>query len=151
MKFLTTILAVMLLFQAKTQTILVRVHPSLVDLTITEPSSSHELTFQTVFNENGRLVFQHYLAANPDFSDLGDFKVRRVFTNLSWKDSLTVSRSGETINIPPFWATFALDNVKSTISTKLLSSLQSANTWVDYAEYAPEILQLSTPNDEFFP
>jgi len=107
-------------------------------------------TFEELLNNEGDKIYNAFYNA----SNLEEFLSRKqtvfkVFERLSWKDSLSISRFGDTISVPPFWSCFVLEQTGNLETEKIRRLLNQSNLF-QYVEYSFNSIEMSLPNDEFY-
>lgn len=89
---------------------------------------------------------------NSKFQALNSLSFTKIFTTLKTSDSISISRSGDEVSIPPFWATFNVRTLPNSNLNyhKLVGTLNSLYPLVIYAHpnYSCELL--SVPNDSLY-
>jgi hypothetical protein len=71
----------------------------------------------------------------------------KAMSNMTTKDSLSITRLGDTIRIPEFWTMFVLDMPDSTDIFPIIDSLNSLDEYIYYAE-ANNIVQPDAISDD---
>ncbi|MCE9539118.1 MAG: SBBP repeat-containing protein [Bacteroidetes bacterium] len=80
-------------------------------------------------------------------SSIGNYAAIKIFKTLTPNDSISISRLGDTVKIPDFWATFIIElptNLQEQITVDSLNKC-TPNVW--YAELNPIIGITDVPND----
>lgn len=89
---------------------------------------------------------------NSKFQALNSLSFTKIFTTLKTSDSISISRSGDEVSIPPFWATFNVRTLPNSNFNyhKLVGTLNSLYPLIIYAHpnYSCELL--SVPNDSLY-
>jgi len=80
----------------------------------------------------------------------GGVKVYKIFRNMSTYDTSTLSRLGETIPIPKFWATFVLSFPDGSDISEIADSLNALFPLVKYVHPNPTVNTLSAANDSLY-
>ena len=81
---------------------------------------------------------------------LDNLKIKKLFGHLKTTDSLSISRTGEKVFMPPFWATFHFEIPKSTDYKKFSAFLKKAYPFVIYVD-PPMVLEYDdVTNDSLF-
>ena len=92
-----------------------------------------------------------YLAQfSDDEFDLGNLRMTKSFTFLKTSDSLSLSRQGEVINVPPFWATFRIEVPEGSKYESFMNQLQDSYPIIVYAHPNFQLEYFSVPNDTLF-
>jgi subtilisin family serine protease len=109
----------------------------------------HLTTFQfnDILNSNAKKYIDELEVNIPGISN---FAITKIFKNLTTKDTISISRQGEKISIPPFWAAFTL-TIPDTLSiTRCISILNDSQPLIEYCHYNfPAYLQ-TTPDDTLY-
>lgn len=82
--------------------------------------------------------------------DLGQLTIKKLFPFIKIKDSTSVGRQGNIVNVPPFWATFRAEVPESVSYKDFLFSLQNAYPVVIYAHPKFRMTNFSIPNDTLY-
>lgn len=90
------------------------------------------------------------LLNDSKFSTLSALKFTKVFGNLRTSDSISISRTGDTVYIPPFWATFNVKPNTAAGYSKTIDYLKSCYPLVIYAHPNYQGEFLSVPDDTLF-
>ncbi len=144
-------LLLLLQLQASAQSLTVRFRSEMINLEVTEEMNRLQYSIEELLNDHGRKTLLKSLKDEGlNFDFLSEFRAYKIFPNLSWRDSISVSRSGDQIYTPKFWATFRVtcDDMK-----KLNDFYVFANEHAEmfkYAEWPPAVLWQSLPNDTLF-
>ncbi len=82
--------------------------------------------------------------------NIGALEVRKMFPHLHTSDSISISRLGKKVYMPPFWATFYVRVPNNTKFWLLFDKLKKYSPLVVYAD--PPLIgeYLTVPNDTFF-
>lgn len=147
-EFLISVFLLFLIFKASAQeSVVVKFNYSYLDFTVIDDYSIKKISFLKLFNEKAKNELTQLINDNPE---LAKCKLEKIFPKLTTKDTISISRLGEKVTIPPFWATFRLF-VPTTISSKrIIYILDNFQPLVEYAHYDfPAYLQ-STPNDSLY-
>jgi len=83
--------------------------------------------------------------------ETGVVKVYKIFHDLSTSDTSTISRLGEIIPIPKFWATFVLSFPNGSDILEIADSLNALFPLVKYSHPNPTVMTLSGANDSLYP
>lgn len=67
-------------------------------------------------------------------TEVGEYKVFKVFPSLTIKDSLSLSRSGQTVKVPPFYATFGVIFPTGINDTSQVKELRNAEGVIETAD-----------------
>ena len=112
-----------------------------------EVIDSKESTFKSIneiLNEKGKIIF-----SKSEYDIIRNLQITKIFTSLKTSDSISISRNGNKIIIPPFWATFNIQ-VEDVKIQQYLSKIKSLYPIIIYAHpnYYGELLDI--PNDSLF-
>lgn len=127
--------------------IVLRINYSFLDLDLIDDPSFNEFTFREILNREGR---EQLKLLEKLYEGIGKQKLSKIFGFMSWKDSVSISRQGIKVSIPPFWATFTLKVSPSDDYSRLLDFLDKAIPLIDYAEPSFKVELLSPPNDTLY-
>jgi subtilisin family serine protease len=84
------------------------------------------------------------------FPEIGSYTLTKIFKNLTTKDTVSISRLGEKITIPPFWAAFSLSLPDSVSINRFMSILNEAQPLIEYCHYNFQAYLQSTPDDTLY-
>lgn len=82
--------------------------------------------------------------------NIGSLEVRKMFPHLHTSDSISISRLGKKVYMPPFWATFYVRVPNDTKFWSLFDELKKHSPLVVYVDPPLVGEYLTTPNDTFF-
>ena len=132
--------------QMENNGITVRLNHKLLDFSKIDNETLLKGSITDFLNEQGK----EYLK-NTKYQFLNNFKFTKIFDNLKTSDSISISRHGDKVYVPPFWATFHIDFQGNTSTfNKTIQSLNNAYPLVIYAHYNYGGEFLSTPNDSLY-
>ncbi|GAB5417057.1 MAG: hypothetical protein Crog4KO_19230 [Crocinitomicaceae bacterium] len=83
--------------------------------------------------------------------DLSQIQLQKLFPFLSTSDSISISRQGNEVSVPPFWATFRANVPEGMMYQEFFSSLKQAYPVVIYAHPNFNLYTQSTPSDTLYP
>lgn len=134
-------------FYSWSNVVIVKVNYSYLNFDKIDDRNLKTFEFGSIFSERAKTELS---SLNSSFNGIIKWKAEKIFFNLTTKDTISVSRLGEKVTIPPFWATFRL-HVPSNFSTeRIIQFLDNFQPLVEYAHYDfPAYLQ-STPNDTLY-
>jgi hypothetical protein len=101
----------------------------------------------SIFNSKYKELIDDFLNQNPEAKQ---FQVEKIFPNLTTKDTVSISRQGHTVTIPPFWACFRINCADINSSMKWIRIFKSYPKIIDYAHYDYQVDPLTTPDDELY-
>lgn len=133
--------------QQQYSNLVVRINYRYLDLDLIDDQSFHKFSFKEILNSDGK---EQLKILETSYSNLGDIKLTKIFGFMSWKDSISISRQGNKVTIPPFWATFTLAVPQDEDSRKLMIFLNNAVPLIDYAEPSFPVEMQSPPNDSLY-
>jgi len=129
-----------------TDYLIVRLNHKLLDFDRIDDNAFDETQLSVFLNSQGR----NELERMDSIVDLGNLEIKKIFINLKTKDSISISRSGSKVNVPPFWATFKVYRPKTLDFTIFQKAMLNSYPIVIYAH--PDYIGKpdSTANDEHF-
>jgi subtilisin family serine protease len=105
-----------------------------------EAGELHEFVQQYVIDSlNSKLPF-----------DAGKLPTFKIFRRLTTADSLSITRLGDTIPVPAFWATLSVMMPEGFNEFDLIDSLNTLSPMVHYGEVNGFIMAASVPNDPLY-
>ncbi len=81
--------------------------------------------------------------------DCKNLKTYKIFRNLTPAHQTSISRLGDEVEIPHFWAILSIDFTNE-VTPEMIESLNSMYPKIRYAERSPVLRVDDTPNDEFY-
>ncbi|HLW09615.1 MAG TPA: S8 family peptidase [Fermentimonas sp.] len=84
------------------------------------------------------------------FPELLRSRVTKIFYFLSTEDSVSVSRQGHKVSIPPFWAAFNIEVPKSYKTQHLIKTLDEFYPLIEYAHRNFETIPQNVPDDSLY-
>ncbi len=130
-----------------TTSVISRLNYKLLDWSVIDNESITDGNLEDFLNEEGL----EYLTQFADYElDLGNLHVTKSFLRLHTSDSLSISRQGKVVSVPPFWATFNMDLPEGYEFDVFRELLSSAYPLVIYSHPNYQLEYHSTPNDTLF-
>jgi len=127
--------------------IVVRLNHKLLDFGKIDNPNFDNQNFISYLNEQGKLEIEKSI---DSIIDLRSLKLKKIFPNLKTKDSISISRLGNQVSIPPFWATFKIEVPKSINYWFFFSYLKTKYPFVIYVDPPMELFFEDIPNDSLF-
>lgn len=151
MKPLLLFLSTFLLFNFSTfcqdNSTIIKLNYSFLNFDVIDNSNSLSFTFKTVLNNRAK---EHLVKLEAQYPGIGEYKLTKIFPFLTTKDTVSISRLGEKITIPPFWSTFVLTSPDNVDNYRLMFFLNEFNPLVEYAHPNYKIELTSPPNDTHY-
>lgn len=144
---LFTCLTVTIVFAQNDIGMVVKINYSCLDFNVINDKEQLTIPLKHLLNERGNDALKNLLVKYPD---LKDHELTKLFPFLTTKDTVSISRTGERISIPPFWATFLMSNPKGTNQLELMTDLDKQTKLIDYIHPDYLIEFASTPNDSLY-
>lgn len=85
------------------------------------------------------------------YPGISDWQLTKIFPFLTTKDTVSISRLGDKVTIPPFWATFTLNIPKEISMAKVINLLDNLSPLIEYCHYNFPAEFSSVPNDTLYP
>ncbi|MBK0401548.1 S8 family serine peptidase [Adhaeribacter sp. BT258] len=79
--------------------------------------------------------------------NFGSLNTVKVFPNLTTTDNYSISRLGDTVAMPPFWATFVIELPDKVDETEIAAKLSRINPTIEYAQLNYIVKATARPND----
>ncbi len=105
------------------------------------------LPFKSVLNDRSKEQLNSLELLYPGISD---YQISKIFPFLRTTDTVSISRLGEKITIPPFWATFNMKVPSNIDVVKLMSVLDNFNPLIEYCHYNFPAYTASEPSDTLY-
>jgi len=128
--------------------IVVRVNYNYLNFNIVDNTSISEIKFKHLLNAEGK---EQLKDLESIFPKVGDFPMLKIFPFLQTDDTVSISRTGYKVTIPPFWATFKMFVPEEVSYLRLMSRLNKMVPLIDYAHGDYEIELANVPNDPRYP
>lgn len=129
--------------------LLVSFHPDVVDTAAVNDTSKHDgYVYEFI-----RPDILQYLHDSGHFNvDLGNLPIQKVFPKLTTHINFSISRLGDTVPMPPFWATFLIEwpSDAPLSEQETCDSLNEFFPIVQHASLNYVGTMMSTPNDTFY-
>lgn len=130
-----------------TEELVLRLNFKLLDYAVIDNPSVTQGKLRNFLNEEGK---QALAKLEETGFKIGGLQMRKIFVNLTTADSVSISRQGKKVPIPPFWATFVVQKPTEADFYKFMSSLGSAFPLVIYTHPNYRIEYLDVPDDSLF-
>lgn len=127
--------------------IVVRLNHKFLDFEKIDNSDFDNKNLMSFLNEQGKLEIEK---SNDSFANLGSLKLVKLFPNLKTKDSISISRMGNQVYIPPFWATFKIEVPKTKNYWDFFRYLKTKYPIVIYVDPPMKLFYEDIPNDSLF-
>ncbi|MDX1652361.1 MAG: hypothetical protein R3277_07715 [Brumimicrobium sp.] len=127
--------------------IIVKFNYSYLDYEFIDDKNKKEASLNEIFNEEAERQL-HLLEFK--FPELLESNVTKIFDFLSTEDSVSISRHGHKVTIPPFWAVFNLEIPAHYKSEEIIEFLDKFHPLVEYAHRNFEVIPLNVPNDSLY-
>ncbi len=107
------------------------------------------LPFKSVLNDRSKEQLKNLELLYPGISN---YQITKIFPFLRTTDTVSISRLGEKITIPPFWATFTMTVPPHIDVAKLMRVLDNFNPLIEYCHYNFPAYTASptTPSDTLY-
>jgi subtilisin family serine protease len=92
---------------------------------------------------------EYLLRMENEFPGFSDWELRKIFS-LTTKDTVSISRLGEKVTIPPFWAAFVLTLPNNIDPNRIIPILDKFSPFIDYAHPNFKVIPTSPPDDQFY-
>lgn len=89
---------------------------------------------------------EYLLKMENEFPGFSDWELTKIFS-LTTKDTVSISRLGDKVTIPPFWAVFTLNVLDDFSLQRILYKLNNSAPWIEYCHPNYFISTTSAPND----
>ncbi|MGM0477822.1 MAG: S8 family peptidase, partial [Bacteroidota bacterium] len=143
-----TIVALILSLACYTQReIIVKFNYEFLDEQFIDDKSSLTAQLNALFNDKAERELD---VLKAEFPELLDSQASKVFDFLNTEDSISISRHGYEVTIPPFWAVFNVEVPANFKSEKVINYLDSFHPLVEYAHPNFEVIQQNVPDDSLY-
>lgn len=125
--------------------LVVRVNPEYLDLNKIDNSNYSKDFFLEFCNSAGQVMIKDLDKKNN--SEIYNIRIEKLFKNLKSTDSISIGRQGQTVKMPPFWATFTFYFNDEKNLFKYKSILDNSYPLIFYTHRFFELEFETTPND----
>jgi subtilisin family serine protease len=94
---------------------------------------------------------EHWIKMEQQYPGISDWQLTKIFPFLTTKDTVSISRLGQKVTIPPFWATFTLNIPENVNLQKIMYELDHLSPLVEYCHYNFPAEFATVPNDTLYP
>jgi len=138
-------------FSAKAQgsnnSVIVKFNYSYLNFDFIDDPSALSFTLKSVLNSRAKVQLHNLELIHPG---IGEYQLTKIFPFLSTKDTVSISRLGQKVTIPPFWAAFTLTTPASENLVKLIADLNSFSPLIEYCHYNFEASFATAPSDTLY-
>lgn len=127
--------------------IVVRVNYTCLNFDVINNYDARRFNFEDVLNEKGIRLLEPLLETYPE---IGKFKFRKIFPNLTTNDTVSISRLGHRVKMPPFWATFQVIVPNGVNSFKFMMALDKQTKLIDFVHAEMQAELTSIPDDTLY-
>lgn len=145
-KYFTLLLLLLILcFETDAQqTFIIKLNYKNLDYDIINDQTIGNCSFAKLFSNQNKEKARKFLSTFPELQNANAIK---IFRNLTTHDSISVTRFGHTISIPPFWACFVIQMNNDINLTEYLIRLNKFPEIIEYAHLNVKEELLNIPND----
>lgn len=129
-----------------TSNLIVRFNFKLLDWNLIDDVRTLHAPVGDLFNSQGKEILS---GISTEGFDLSSVTAHKIFPQLQTEDSISVSRHGKTIAVPPFWATFKLDIPVGITYLEFIHEVYDLYPLVVYS-HPNFIIEFQEPNDSLF-
>lgn len=133
--------------QSLNNQIIVKINYSFLNFDVINDKDLVEFPLKRVLSDRAK---EHLIVLENQFPGIGDYELTKIFTFLTTNDTISVSRLGEKITIPPFWSVFVLSVDENSNVIKIINYLDEYSPLIDYAHLNYQVQFNSPPNDEYY-
>lgn len=129
---------------------IVKFHPNLVNKAVID---NKEIQFGLVSEFINPIALQMIIDSGYFHEEIANLNIWKIHQNMTTSDTLTITRIGETMEIPKFWSTFLIEYDGSIEGISLEQAIDTLNLIWPIVEYAHPnyVYQLFVlPNDNLF-
>lgn len=136
-----------IMFGQEITPMVVRINYSCLNFEVINDYEQRSISFADLLNERGMNELKSLTGV---YSNIAQYEMVKIFPNLTTNDTISVSRSGERISIPPFWATFQMQVPQNVDYFRFMEALNNQSRLIDYAHPEFHIEPTSVPNDTLY-
>jgi subtilisin family serine protease len=127
--------------------IIVRLNHKLLDFEKIDNPDFDNKNLMSFLNGQGKIELEK---SKDSIANLGDLNLVKLFPNHRTKDSISISRMGKQVYIPPFWATFKIEVPKTIDYWDFFGYLKTKYPIVIFVDPPMKIVYEDLPNDSLF-
>lgn len=132
--------------KAQTPTV-IKFNYAMLDLKVIDQLDNKPVLFTRLFNNNAQKELEELLSELPEVKEL---HFQKIFPQLLSTDTISYSRLGERITVPPFWACFRVTVPYELSLNRFFSTFKKHPKLIDYIHLDFDAEPITTPNDEFY-
>lgn len=136
-----------LIAQENSTPIVVRVNYTCLNFDVINNNNLRSLDFEEVLNQRGKRLLTPLKETYPEINQM---EIHKIFPNLTTNDTVSISRLGHRVTIPPFWATFQMRVPKDVDTYKFMLALDKQTQLIDFVHTEPRAELTSAPNDSLY-
>lgn len=144
---LSTTIIFLSIFSLAQEDIIVKFHYNFLDYQFIDDQNSVTATLNDIFNDNAE---RELGILKSEYPELFNTQVSKIFDFLGTKDSVSISRHGHEVTIPPFWAVFNLSVPEEYKTEEIIGFLDDFHPLVEYAHPNFMVFQQNVPNDSLY-
>lgn len=133
---------------AQDQELIIKINYSYLNFDIVNNKGLKVTTLKQVLNHNSK---EELNKLNLIFPGISDWNLTKIFPNLTTNDTISISRLGDKVTIPPFWSVFSLTIPNSYFKWQTINSLNEFQPLIEYCHPNYSIITTSPPNDPYYP
>ncbi len=133
--------------QSQNREIILKFNYSYLNFDLVDDPNVLSLTFKNAFNSRAK---EHLIELEELLPGIAEYEMTKIFPFLTTKDTVSISRLGNKITIPPFWACFTLNVPENIDPYLIIPILDKFSPLIDYAHPNYKVLLTTPPNDEFY-
>ena len=127
--------------------VIVRLNFKLLDWNVIDDDEIKTTYIGNYLNEQGKSELDRLPELDFNFAKL---PATKIFSYLHTKDSISIGRQGNTVYVPPFWATFRVDVPEGIEYVDFLENMNNLYPLVIYGHPKYYLEYHCTPNDTLF-
>ncbi|MFA7272440.1 MAG: S8/S53 family peptidase [Crocinitomicaceae bacterium] len=124
-----------------------RLNYKLLDWSKIDNPEFDNFSLKEILNSQGKSELEFL---NFSEFDLGKLQLNKLFQDYFTKDSISISRTGEKVNVPPFWATFKIKVPEGFELWRFSKILKEQYPIVIFVDPPVKVIPLDIPDDEYF-
>lgn len=134
-------------FNAQSNELIIKFNYAFLDFNIIDNKEMVSFPMKTILNSKSK---EYLNELENGWPGIGNWQITKIFPFLTTKDTISISRLGEKVTIPPFWAAFTLSAPQTENLQKLISELNFASPLIEYCHYNFTAYLESAPSDTLY-
>lgn len=134
-------------FNAQSNELIIKFNYAYLDFNIIDNKEMVSFPMKTILNSKSK---EYLNELENGWPGIGNWQITKIFPFLTTKDTISISRLGEKVTIPPFWSAFILTVPINIDPYRIIPILDAYSPLIDYAHPNFKVIPTSSPNDQYY-